>query len=578
MRLSEIIRPSRPAYLRLWGQSVFSALLGLCPFLYMLQISERVFTSHSWETLGFLTLLIFGLMLVWTVLDHARQSALRALGHRIEAELRRGVYDAVHRGDRPEAFRAWTDIATLRQGLAGPLVTGAMDASLAPLFLAVLFLLHPVFGLAALGYILLLGLLSAQSRRLAARVRADSRREGDRAFAFGIATALRREVVRAMNLLPGTRREWERLQAKSALTQLQGEAQISPVDAAIAFLGQMQMVLMLGLGAVLYLQGAVSANVGMAAFVVMLRGVSPVLLLVRNLPLLSEMRAAIRRLDRLLASAVPRPQTHLPPMRGALSCEDLALAGLDGKPVLAGIRFALPAGAILAVVGPSGAGKSCLLRLLAGAAQPSGGSVLIDGFPLAQWPDDQRGAATGYLPQTVDLLPGSILQNVSRFAPDHPERMAAVTAALQLAGALDIVQSRSRGMEFVLREEGAPLSGGQRQRLGLARAFFGRPALLVLDEPNAALDAAGEQVLASSLSQLAQTGSTIVFSTHKLNLLGICDYILVVMNGFMHSFSPRDDMLARLNLGGNAVLSDEVGTAAGPQSGAAGRISFGGRR
>nr|WP_246567319.1 ATP-binding cassette domain-containing protein [Gemmobacter fulvus] len=230
--------------------------------------------------------------------------------------------------------------------------------------------------------------------------------------------------------------------------------------------------------------------------------------------------------------------------------------GTDGKPVLSGIRFDVPAGSVVGIVGPSGAGKSTLLRMLSGAGRPSSGSVKIDGFPLHQWPEAQRGPDIGYLPQSVDLLPGTIMQNVTRFGPVTDAQAIAASEALRLAGALDIVQARGRGLDFRLQEDGAPLSGGQRQRIGLARALYGQPKVLVLDEPNSALDAAGEKTLLESITAVSQRGTTVFFSTHKVNMLGICDYILVIMDGYMHSFSTREDMLRRLTVAGNPLLSN----------------------
>lgn len=555
MTVSSVFQNARGSYVRIWVHSIFIALLALSPFLYMMQVTERVYTSHSWETLGFITVLIGFLLLVWGMLDHYRTNALHAVGYRIDHELRQGVFDAVHRGDRPEAFRAYADISTLRQGLTGSLVESLMDATLSPIFIVVLFILHPVFGLVALGYILLLALLSARARAIWKAVRADSREQEDQAFAFGLATAARRETIRAMDILPGVRREWAGLEDRASDIVLKGHERAGLLDSAIGVLQQAQMVILVGTGATLYLLEEVSASAGMAAFIVMMRGVGPVVSVARNWSVLHELRMATARLDLILAEEPEEPKSPLPDMQGHVACDNLGFAGTDEKPVLTGIRFTVPAGSIVGVVGPSGAGKSTLLRLLAGAARPSTGSVKIDGFPLALWPAEQHGPATGYLPQAVDLLPGTIWQNVTRFAAYDPALTAAVTEALRMAGGLDIVQGRGRGLDFHLMDGGAPLSGGQRQRIGLARAFYRMPRVVVLDEPNSALDAEGEKNLAYSLTELKRAGSTVFFSTHKVNLLGICDYILVIMDGYMHSFSPRDDMLGRLNAAGNPLLA-----------------------
>ena len=558
MKVYSVIQKSRGSYVRIWLISIFGSLLALSPFLYMMQITERVYASRSWETLGFITLLIVLLMVFWAVLDHFRASALFAVGHKIDHELREGVFDAVHRGNKPEAFRAYGDIATVRQGLTGQLIEAAMDASLSPIFIAVLFLLHPVFGLVAIGYILLLAGLSSGSKTIWKKVRAESQEYEDKAFSFGIATAMRRETIRAMNILPGVRREWSALENQAAGVLLRGQTAASSIEAIISVLQQGQMVIMLAVGAVLYLMDAASLNAGTAAFLVMMRGVNPVVSVARNWSLINDVRSAMQRLDTVLADVPSDATTRLPDMQGHVSCDNLSVVGSDGKPVLSGIRFDVAAGSVVGIIGPSGAGKSTLLRMLSGAGRPSSGSVKVDGFPMAQWPEAQRGPAVGYLPQTVDLLPGTIMQNITRFGPVTEGQATATTEALRLAGALDIVQARGRGLDFRLQEDGAPLSGGQRQRIGLARAFYGQPKLLVLDEPNSALDAAGEKTLLDSIVVARQRGATVFFSTHKLNLLEVCDYILVIMDGYMHSFSTREDMLRRLTSAGNAILPNDT--------------------
>ncbi|MBT9247767.1 ATP-binding cassette domain-containing protein (plasmid) [Gemmobacter fulvus] len=531
-------------------------MLALSPFLYMMQVTERVYSSRSWETLGFITVLTVFLMIVWAVLDHFRASALFAVGHRIDHELREGVFDAVHRGNKPEAFRAYGDITTVQQGLTGPLIEAAMDASLSPIYIVILFLLHPAFGFIAIGYILLLAVLSSRSKSIWQRVRAESREHEDRAFSFGLATATRRETIRAMNILPGVRREWSGLENKASGILLRGQTTANRIDSVISLLQQGQMVILIGAGAVLYLLDAASVNAGMAAFIVMMRGVNPVVSVARNWSMINDVRSAIQRLDIVLADVPADATTLLPEMQGQVSCDNLVVMGTDGKPVLSGIRFDVPAGSVVGIVGPSGAGKSTLLRMLSGAGRPSSGSVKIDGFPLHQWPEAQRGPDIGYLPQSVDLLPGTIMQNVTRFGPVTDAQAIAASEALRLAGALDIVQARGRGLDFRLQEDGAPLSGGQRQRIGLARALYGQPKVLVLDEPNSALDAAGEKTLLESITAVSQRGTTVFFSTHKVNMLGICDYILVIMDGYMHSFSTREDMLRRLTVAGNPLLSN----------------------
>lgn len=560
MKVSEVFATVRTTYSQIWLHSVFIALLSLVPFIYMLQVTERVYTSRSWETLWFITGLIVFLMIVWALLGYFRSNALRTLGYKIDESLRGRVYDAVHRKGSPDAFRAYGDVATLRQGLTGQGVEAFFDATLSPIFVAVLFILHPAFGWFAIGYIGVVALLTWLAKSAALKAQQTARIEEDRAFAFGMATAGQSDVVRAMDLLPGVRREWLAMQARVADTALEGQRRAGRYEVVVDLLAYGQIVLITFVAALLYLSNEITAAVGFAAFLVMMRGVQPVIAVARNWSLIGEVRDAAARLTRVLDDEAPVPETPLPEMQGYVECDNVGVAGQDGKPVLQGIRFTLPAGTILGVIGPSGAGKSTLLRVLAGATRASSGGLRIDAFPIEAWPPAQLGASVGYLPQTMGLLPGTIWQNVARFAPFDPALNDDVVAALRTAGAMDIVQARNRGLDFMLKEDGAPLSGGQRQRIALARAFFRTPRLLVLDEPNSALDAEGEKNLAYAVTEMKRAGSTVIFSTHKLGLLQVCDYILVLMDGYMHSFSTRDDVLQRLTAAGNPLLG------ASPQS------------
>lgn len=554
-----LIRKYSASYWAIWMHSVFIALLTLTPFLYLMQIHERVHTSRSWDTLWFITA-IFGLaLIVLGILSHYRSEALRAIGYLIDEDLRTKVFDAVHRSGASDAFRGYSDIAAFRNGTTGNFTINLFDATFAPLFIAVLFLLHPAFGWLGVAFIFVVGLLSYRSRKIWKEVKATSKQLEDRAFAFGIATASKHEIVRVMNLLPGVRRIWAGMQNDVAEVQLAGQAHANVYDAILLTLERSKIVFVTFLGAILYLLDEITAATGFAAFIVMMRGLGPVISVARNWPVLQEMQDAAGRIVALLEKHPFVEKARLPQLVGNIACDQVSLTAPNGQTILAGIKFSLPAGSILAVIGPSGAGKSSLLRLLVGAQQPTQGTVKIDGFPVEQWPVDQLGPSLGYLPQGIDLLPGTILENVSRFQQSTEETSQKVIEALRMAGALDMVQSRGRGLDFTLGADGAPLSGGQKQRIGLARALYGNPKLVVLDEPNAALDADSEQALATGLQEVKANGGTVVFSTHKAGLLSICDYVLVVLDGYMHSFATRDDMFAQFQLSGNSLLQISTG-------------------
>lgn len=554
MTVSDVLRKFRATYIIIWIHSIFIAVLGLTPFLYMMQISSRVQTSRSWETFGFITAIIVFFMVIWGLLDHFRGGALRSVGYQIDHALRTMVFDAVHRSATPDAFRAYSDIASLRSGLTGGFISNAFDASLAPLFIAVLFLLHPVFGWTVIGFIIVIALLSVRARSVWKEVRAEAKPYEDQAFAFGIATASKSDAIRAMGILPGIRKAWSGLQSDATDRLMAGQTRASRTETVIGVMQKGQIVLIIGVGAVLFLLDEVTASAGFAAFIITMRGVNPILAIARNWGVVQEVRDAMTRLDGLLEQHQPVERVPLPPLKGAVVCDQVGVVTHDGHSLLQGIKFSVPAGSVVGVIGPSGAGKTTLLRVLAGAKAPSVGTVKVDGFAVDQWPEEQWGASIGYLPQSVDLLPGTIWQNVARFCDFNDEANDAVLDALQGAGALDIVQDKNRGLDFALCENGAPLSGGQKQRIGLARAFFNSPKLIVLDEPSASLDSEGEKTLMASIATLKAAGSTVFFSTHKADLLPICDYIVVIMDGYLHSFSTTDDILQRFRLAQNPAI------------------------
>ncbi|MEY8881344.1 type I secretion system permease/ATPase [Donghicola sp. XS_ASV15] len=554
MNIASLLKRYSSQYLTLWFVSSFVAILALSPFIYLLQVSSRVFVSYSWETLWFLTGLVVFILIVWGAIGYYRDNGLSAIGFKIDNDLRSLVFGAVHRSGQKDAFRSYSDIAIFRDGVTGNFTANLMDATLTPLFVGVLFILHPVFGWVSIVLIALITLFSFQARKIWKLARKEAKPLEDEAYAFGLSTAAKSDVIRAMGLMEGVRHRWGKLQADASDKLITGKMSARYVETYINVLNRGMMVLVIFVGAVLFLLDKVTAETGMAAFIVMMRGVSPAVAIAKNWSVVQETRDAMQRLNGVLEKNQEVKKAALPTMVGHLTCAHVGYRTKAGKSLLSGVHFSVPAGSVVAVIGPSGAGKSTLLRLLAGAEQASAGNVKIDGFPMAQWPEAQRGASIGYLPQTVDLLPGTVAQNVSRFDPNQTDNTK-IFEALGRAGALEMVQGLERGLNFNLAPDGAPLSGGQKQRIGLARAYYNSPRILIMDEPDSALDSEGEKNLAYGILEMKRSGATTVFSTHKTNMLQISDYVLVIKDGYMHSFSSKDDMIGRLEQSGNRLLA-----------------------
>lgn len=556
----DILRHYRSAYMRVFFHSVFIALLALSPFLYLMQVHERVYLSRSWETLGFITLIIAIMMAAWGILSWARQSALNAVGLEIDTRLRELVFIAIHSHPGANATQYLTDVGRFREGLTGTFIASAFDSILSPLFIAVLFLLHPAFGWTCLVFLAIVGGLSYLNSRIWRQVRDEEDRARARGFNFGLSTSRSADTIVSMNMLGGITRKWMALTRTAPGDAMPARENATRMDAVLSLLRRSELVIIIGVGAVLYLANEISAGIAFAAFIVMMRGVNPVLNVVQNWKVVGETIKAYDNLDTLIRTTQPPRRSHLPALNGRVTCAGLTWYGGRKDPILRGISFDLAAGASLGIIGPNGAGKSSLLALLAGRHVPYAGEIRIDGYPRDQWPIDQIGAASGYLPQSVDLFPGTIWENVARFNTYDDDSNAKVLEAIELAAASDIIKALPDGLNTALGHDGTPLSGGQKQKIGLARALWGNPKLLILDEPNAALDAAGERQLLETLRLLRRRGTTLILTTHKPGLLDMCDQLLILKDGIVQALGARDDILDRIASAGRTNL---VGSAAG---------------
>jgi ATP-binding cassette subfamily C protein len=359
------------------------------------------------------------------------------------------------------------------------------------------------------------------------------------------ATFRNAEVLYAMGMAHGLRARW--LRRQNAATQLQASAsdRAGHLIAASKFLRAFLQISILGTGAYLSILRESNPGAMVAASIIMARALAPVEIAVSNWKGFITAYAAFDRIRNLLALIPTRAgKMRLPPPRGEFSVENV-VAGPPAvhEPVLRGISFSLRPGEALGIVGPSAAGKSTLARVLVGVWSPAVGKVRIDGADLSHWDQDQLGRYIGYLPQDVELFSGSIAENICRFAELDEQR---IIAAAKTAGVHDMVQSMPAGYDTQIGVGGRILSGGQRQRIGLARALYGNPVFVVLDEPNASLDAEGEAALLSAVQHFRDEGSTMILVTHRTSILASVDKILLLIDGQIHGFGMRDEMLAKL--------------------------------
>jgi PrtD family type I secretion system ABC transporter len=528
--------------------------------LYMLQVFDRVVTSRSHETLLMLTVAALAALAAMAALDAVRGRLLAAAGlaldRRIGPRVLHGILEASRTpNSAPQAGHgapSLRDVATLRAFLVGPGVIALFDAPWLPFFLGVIFLFHPLMGAIALGGALLMCLLAFLNERLTRRPLERTQAAGRRAGRF-IDSGLRNmEVIAGLGMLPAVARRWAGLNDAALGHHAEASAVASGFSAGIKLARQFVQIAMLAAGAYLVVQQEVTAGVMIAATILLGRALLPVETLVAGWRSLVEARASWKRVRHSMDSLKGTSTTEvLPPPQGALEAERVVF-GVPGRdaPLLRGVSFRLAPGESLGIVGPSAAGKSTLARVLIGVWRPAGGAVRLDGADVATWPRDRLGPHIGYLPQDVELLGGTVADNIARYSEPDP---AEVIRAAERAGVHELVLRLPKGYETEVGEGGAALSAGQRQRIALARALYGNPRLVVLDEPNASLDHEGERALLGALESLRKDGVTVVIIAHRPSLMRGIDKLLVLREGAVEAFGPCADIMRRVTRTGLAV-------------------------
>ena len=544
--MQRVLAGLRP-YLLFAGLFSFAMnLLLLAPPLYMLQVFDRVLTSRSGETLAVLTIAVALALITMAALDVVRAYLLAALGAALDRRLGPEVLDGLltdagRLGGRDHA-NALRDVHCLRSFFSGSGILALFDAPWLPIFLLVIALFHPLMGLMALsGALLMLG-LAFLNERTTRRPLERAQGEGRKAARFIDTSVRNADVVNALGMLGAVTRRWTDLNEAAIAEQARATRSGAALSGLTKFSRQFIQSAMLALGAWIVLDQQVTAGVMIAATILLGRALAPVEQLVAGWRALVEARAAWKRLTTLLDKPRAGEPTSLPAPQGQLAVENLVF-GVRGmpRPIIRGISFSLAAGEALGIIGPSASGKSTLARLLIGVWRPASGAVRLDGADVAAWPREGLGPHIGYLPQDVELFPGAVARNISRL--EEPDDARIVRAA-QRANVHELILRLPQGYDTELGE--GLLSPGQRQRLALARALYGEPRFVVLDEPNANLDQDGEQALLATLHALKEEGVTVVLVAHRPSLLGAVDKVLVLREGAVEAFGPRADILSRV--------------------------------
>ena len=540
--------PLKTALITLFTFSLLFNLLMLTAPLYMLQVFDRVLQSGSTDTLLLLTGIAIAALVTLGVIGACRSYVGVRLGRWLEAFLAKSVFtisvEAAVQGR--SSLQGIRDLTTVRGFLSGNALMPLVDAPWTPLFVLVIYLLHPMLGHVALVGVLLLGGLAVSVDLATRRLLQRSGSAGARGLEQAEAAVQNADVIRAMGMLDNWFTLWSRSHRSMLAEHTQAAERGAAITAFSKFIRMSLYVGMLGIGAYLVIQRELSAGAMIAASILMSRALAPVEMSIGSWRSAVMAHAAFRRLQPFLALAgKSKAPMSLPEPKGELRIEGVTFAYPDSiEPLLKHIAFGLEPGESLGILGPSGSGKTTLVRLLVGNFAPRLGHVRLDGADVARWAPTDRGQYMGYLPQDVELFEGSVRLNIARMDASAPGEQ--VIEAATLAGVHDMILRLPDGYETHIGPGGAGLSAGQRQRIGLARALFGDVRLLVLDEPNSNLDQVGEVALIGLVAEMKGRGVTTVVVAHRPSILQACDKLLVLEQGTVRAFGPREKLMPRL--------------------------------
>lgn len=529
--------------------SMVANVLMLTPTLYMLQVYDRVLASRSELTLiamSLLTLFLFGVM---AFAEWMRSRLLVSTGVRLDEQLSSQVFNASFESHLSQSgvnpTRAFGDLIQIRQFLTGNGIFAFFDAPWAPIYMGVLFMLHPLLGVLGLVFACVQAALAWFGHRHTLAPSEAAVKAGADATSFLQGKLRNAEVLESMGMVQNLQVRWSQRHQTHLDKSGQSQQLTHRITAWSKFIRYSQQSLVLGAGALLVIDGQLSTGGMIAANVLMSRALAPIDMLVGSWRQFTGMRYAFARLEKMLQDYPPRDTAfkRVAPTGEVTLKNVIASASGRAEPILKAVSFSVPAGSVVAVLGPSGSGKSTLARVLMGIWPDLSGEVLLDGLPISGWNRVELGPFLGYLPQDIELFEGTIAENIARFGETDP---TLVIEAAQSAGLHDMILRFPKGYDTPIGEAGNLLSGGQRQRIGLARAVYGNPHLIVLDEPNANLDDAGEAALFKTVQQLKAKGRTVFLITHRPAAVAVADTILILRDGQVVANGPRDAVIAAL--------------------------------
>jgi ATP-binding cassette subfamily C exporter for protease/lipase len=550
--LREAIDALQPYFKQAAWFSLIASLLVLAPSGYMLEVYDRVVNSRSHVTLAMLTLLVLSAYVVMEVLEWVRSEIMHEASTAFDRSMSGRVFFAIFEANLKRlpggTAQPMSDFRTVRDFLYSPVLLALMEAPVSLVFLLLIFAISPVLGWAAVIAALLQTFVGWLNERSTQPPLLAANRSAMAAQQYADSTLRNAQVIESMGMLRDIHRRWMDKQREFLGLQATASDKAGFYQAISKFLQNTVGSLLLGLGAWLLLRNELNGGAAYMIVGSILGGrvLAPLIQIVSQWQTVINVREAYGRLDKLLAHVPPaQAGMPLPAPSGQLIVDNL-VAGAPGNPVpiLKGVSFSLEPGEVLVVVGPSASGKTTLARMLVGLWPASNGKVRLDGADVYTWSKNELGPHVGYLPQGIELFDGTLSENIARFGEID---QAKVEAAARAVGLHEFILALPQGYDNSVGREGSMLSGGQRQRVGLARAIYGNPTFVVLDEPNSSLDEQGDAALASAMLQLKSRGTTFVVMTHRTSVLGVADKMLVLKEGQTQLFGPRDEVLKALS-------------------------------
>lgn len=521
-------------------------VLSITPLLYMLNVYDRVIATRSGITLISLILLVVGLCVFWSSLDWIRSRLMVRLSLRIDWDLAVDVFDASFRRyvsrKNVNVHQLLGDLLSLRQFMTGAPVLALMDAPFAIVFIIIGALFHPYLAIFSLVAAMLMLIATYATQKISGPILKSSNNANAEASRIAANSLRQAETTLALGMMTGVRNRWYQHHHQFLTLHVNASEASSLASGISSFLTRALPSIQIALGAWLAIENLITGGMVIAASMLITKAVAPIQKLISSWKEIVAARQAYERLNTLLDEhGAAKDHMRLPIPLGYLEVTNAAAVPPNcNQMVVSEVNFKIDPGQALAIVGPSAAGKTSLTRMLIGIWKPIKGSVRLDGAELSKWSHDDVGSHIGYVPQEIEFFDGTIAENIARLGPVDPDK---VIQAARLIGMHETILSLPNGYDTRLGETGHALSGGQRQRLAIARAFYGQPKYLVLDEPNANLDEIGEKVLAQALTYLKESGASIIITTHRPRLINVVDHLLILRAGKQVGYGPTQEMI-----------------------------------